>query len=107
MGKVRKLSIGEDNIQTNGKNQDIKELNGSGMEVTKNGAGTSLANKAAVPFDPSIEPLLKENPRRFVIFPIQYLDIWQMYKKVSAVNQMFYYLYYTKCGSGDVKVFFW
>merc|ERR1712035_11655 len=27
------------------------------------------------------EPLLKENPRRFVIFPIQYHDIWQMYKK--------------------------
>lgn len=37
-----------------------------------------------VPFDPSIEPLLKENPRRFVIFPIQYHDIWQMYKKVSG-----------------------
>lgn len=34
------------------------------------------------PFDPSIEPLLMDNPRRFVIFPIQYPDIWQMYKKV-------------------------
>lgn len=30
------------------------------------------------------EPLLKENPRRFVIFPIQYHDIWQMYKKAEA-----------------------
>lgn len=30
------------------------------------------------------EPLLKENPRRFVIFPIQYSDIWQMYKKAEA-----------------------
>lgn len=74
------MSIGDD-IQLNGKGQDLKELNG--VEVNKNGAGTSLANKAPVPFDPSIEPLLKENPRRFVIFPIQYLDIWQMYKKVS------------------------
>lgn len=36
------------------------------------------------PFDPSIEPLLRENPRRFVIFPIQYHDIWQMYKKAEA-----------------------
>lgn len=35
-------------------------------------------------FDTSIEPLLKENPRRFVIFPIQYHDIWQMYKKAEA-----------------------
>ncbi|XP_034080776.1 ribonucleoside-diphosphate reductase subunit M2 isoform X3 [Gymnodraco acuticeps] len=30
------------------------------------------------------EPLLKENPRRFVVFPIQYHDIWQMYKKAEA-----------------------
>ena len=28
--------------------------------------------------------LLKENPRRFVIFPIQYPDIFQMYKKALA-----------------------
>ncbi|XP_015920583.2 ribonucleoside-diphosphate reductase subunit M2 [Parasteatoda tepidariorum] len=30
------------------------------------------------------EPLLRENPRRFVIFPIEYQDIWQMYKKAEA-----------------------
>uniref|UniRef100_A0AAZ1XKX3 Uncharacterized protein n=1 Tax=Oreochromis aureus TaxID=47969 RepID=A0AAZ1XKX3_OREAU len=30
------------------------------------------------------EPLLKENPHRFVIFPIKYHDIWQMYKKAEA-----------------------
>ncbi|KAJ0061114.1 hypothetical protein NL108_007853 [Boleophthalmus pectinirostris] len=30
------------------------------------------------------EPLLKENPRRFVIFPIHYHDIWTMYKKAEA-----------------------
>ncbi|KAH9499812.1 Ribonucleoside-diphosphate reductase subunit M2 [Bulinus truncatus] len=30
------------------------------------------------------EPLLKENPGRFVLFPIQYHDIWQMYKKAEA-----------------------
>jgi len=26
------------------------------------------------------EPLLKENPNRFVLFPIKYNDIWVMYK---------------------------
>ena len=31
-----------------------------------------------------VEPLLKENSRRFVILPIQYGDIWQMYKKAEA-----------------------
>jgi ribonucleotide reductase beta subunit family protein with ferritin-like domain len=30
------------------------------------------------------EPLLKDNPSRFVLFPIQYGDIWQMYKKHEA-----------------------
>ncbi|KAM4771720.1 ribonucleoside-diphosphate reductase subunit M2-like [Rhinophrynus dorsalis] len=30
------------------------------------------------------EPLLRDNPRRFVILPIQYHDIWQMYKKAEA-----------------------
>nr|XP_054772697.1 ribonucleoside-diphosphate reductase subunit M2 B-like [Lytechinus pictus] len=30
------------------------------------------------------EPLLRENARRFVIFPIQYHDIWQFYKKAEA-----------------------
>ncbi|NXA05122.1 RIR2 reductase, partial [Sapayoa aenigma] len=37
-----------------------------------------------VPRGPEEEPLLRENPRRFVIFPIQYHDIWQMYKKAEA-----------------------
>ncbi len=32
----------------------------------------------------SSEPLLKENIHRFVMFPIQYDDIWQMYKKAEA-----------------------
>ena len=32
----------------------------------------------------SNEPLLAENPQRFVILPIQYNDIWQMYKKAQA-----------------------
>jgi ribonucleoside-diphosphate reductase subunit M2 len=30
------------------------------------------------------EPLLEANPHRFVLFPIQYQDIWQMYKKAEA-----------------------
>ncbi len=35
-------------------------------------------------YDVSEEPLLKENPRRFVIFPIKYHDIWQFYKKAEG-----------------------
>lgn len=50
-----------------------------------------MINRLFVVFQPTVtksstseEPLLKENPRRFVIFPIQYHDIWQMYKKAEA-----------------------
>lgn len=28
--------------------------------------------------------MLQENPRRFVIFPIQHPDIWKMYKQAQA-----------------------
>jgi len=34
--------------------------------------------------DPQTEPLLKDNPSRFVIFPIQFDDIFAMYKKAVA-----------------------
>ena len=30
------------------------------------------------------EPLLKENPQRFVLFPLQYKEIWKMYKQQVA-----------------------
>ncbi|CAG9825083.1 unnamed protein product [Phaedon cochleariae] len=35
-------------------------------------------------FDPELEPLLRENPKRFVVFPIQYPDIWAKYKEAEA-----------------------
>jgi len=31
-----------------------------------------------------LEPLLKPNPGRFVIFPIKHQDIWMFYKKAEA-----------------------
>ena len=30
------------------------------------------------------EPILKENPNRFVLFPIEHNDIWEFYKKAEA-----------------------
>lgn len=40
--------------------------------------------KRVVSWNRQDEPLLRDNPRRFVIFPIQYHDIWQFYKKAEA-----------------------
>ena len=46
----------------------------------------SSAQKMAYTLHPDDvdEPLLQENPDRFVIFPIEHPDIWEMYKKAEA-----------------------
>jgi len=31
-----------------------------------------------------MEPLLAENPNRFVLFPIQNPEVWEFYKKAEA-----------------------
>ena len=30
------------------------------------------------------EPILADNPERFVLFPVKYNDVWEMYKKAEA-----------------------
>lgn len=52
-------------------------------EVSKTSKSTG-SKESTTTFDPQLEPLLKENPGRFVVFPIQWPDIWQMYKKAEA-----------------------
>ncbi|KAK9888544.1 hypothetical protein WA026_000791 [Henosepilachna vigintioctopunctata] len=44
----------------------------------------SLKNEEEKPFDPELEPLLRENSKRFVIFPIEYPQIWAKYKEAEA-----------------------
>ncbi|XP_061098047.1 ribonucleoside-diphosphate reductase subunit M2 isoform X1 [Conger conger] len=47
-------------------------------------AETEVTSKDSKKASVQDEPLLRDNPRRFVIFPIKYHDIWQMYKKAEA-----------------------
>ena len=37
-----------------------------------------------MPGENNIEPLLSEEEKRYVIFPIKYPEIWKMYKKAEA-----------------------
>ncbi|XP_053323202.1 ribonucleoside-diphosphate reductase subunit M2 B [Spea bombifrons] len=46
--------------------------------------GTASVKNAANGCHDEDEPFLRQNPRRFVIFPIQYPDIWRMYKQAQA-----------------------
>lgn len=74
--------------EANVPNKQIKLKGMDDVNSTKNAQEDSntgaIAHRApSYTFDPSKEPLLRDNPRRFVVFPIEYPDIWQMYKKVS------------------------
>merc|ERR1712004_195735 len=58
----------------------------SNLTVTdrENQGQQQVKAKKEVKTNVSEEPLLKENPQRFVILPIKYDDIWKMYKKAMA-----------------------
>ena len=83
LNNVRKMSIGNEDSDLTKSSRQYQQME-QDSNSNNHTAVTTLADKPAVSFDPSIEPLLRENPRRFVIFPIQYHDIWQMYKKAEA-----------------------
>merc|ERR1711942_472393 len=70
---VARLSLGDDK-----ENSSVVKM--KGKEALSENSKKIEANKLAK----EKEPLLMENPRRFVILPIQYGDIWQMYKKAEA-----------------------
>lgn len=62
------------------------------MKMSKDEASGSefsaIKTTPTMEFDPQLEPLLRDNPRRFVVFPIQYKDIWDMYKQVSYTKNI-------------------
>merc|ERR1711957_1099330 len=58
-------------------------LDPSAMAVNLSTAPTSEITKQYCKLEES-DPLLMENPRRFVMFPIQYPEVWEMYKKHEA-----------------------
>jgi len=71
---IENLPISLSDTKENEQQQQTKQ--------TKIGKKDITHSDMAVDF--SQEPLLKDNPNRFVILPIQYDDIWGMYKKAQA-----------------------
>ncbi|KAI1393428.1 small subunit of ribonucleotide reductase [Hypoxylon trugodes] len=54
------------------------------IEVQKQEIKTEPAVAETIKPEEADEPILQENPQRFVLFPIKYHEIWQMYKKHEA-----------------------
>ena len=63
-------------------NLSLTNKENAGITVAKKQVKDITKSDMTVNFNE--EPLLKDNPNRFVILPIQYDDIWRMYKKAQA-----------------------
>jgi ribonucleoside-diphosphate reductase subunit M2 len=79
----------ENDISTNLKKMKVTDENKVQKkkvlgEVTNIPKSPAKTNKKEEKPKTEVEPLLQDNPRRFVILPIQYNDIWKMYKKAEA-----------------------
>ena len=72
LSSIENLSINKENA---GVVKNVKNV----KKVVKDITETKMVSREV-----SKEPLLAENPKRFVILPIQYNDIWMMYKKAQA-----------------------
>merc|ERR1712195_63009 len=62
---------------------DLDGLPGCAHQTVAKSAPISRVSAQYVELEKS-DPLLMENPRRFVMFPIQYPQVWEMYKKHEA-----------------------
>lgn len=87
--KNENISTQIDNITLKDKENTPPSLNSTRILASKTARkifsdDSVVKSKSAQKDNIQNEPLLKDNPRRFVIFPIQYHDIWQMYKKAEA-----------------------
>ena len=47
----------------------------------------ALAATLGLPSDLA-EPILQENKKRFVLFPLKYPEVWEMYKKAEVSSRM-------------------
>lgn len=82
---IKKLSfepVNKENIPLNAVAVDNLDLKKSVVDIIKmEEKPVAVSTTKAMEAD---EPLLQENPHRFVLFPIRYHEVWQMYKKAQA-----------------------
>ncbi|THH33590.1 hypothetical protein EUX98_g551 [Antrodiella citrinella] len=77
----KKRSVSPASVSSDAKDEDVFKL-----KVVKEPTLEELQKRFVgdVTLPENQEPLLMESKRRFVLFPIQYHEIWQMYKKAEA-----------------------
>merc|ERR1712144_104656 len=85
---AKKLNFGAANKENEPLNTDAPvfediEVKKPVVEDVKKAEIQAMVAKGFKP-EEADEPLLRENAKRFVLFPIKYNEIWQMYKKAEA-----------------------
>ncbi|KAL2271899.1 hypothetical protein VTJ83DRAFT_1270 [Remersonia thermophila] len=86
---VKKLDFSKSNKENAPFDADLATLEAE-MDATHQKSAVTKKEEPTPAVAPTIkpeeadEPLLQENPQRFVLFPIKYHEIWQMYKKAEA-----------------------
>lgn len=85
-GAAKKLDFGATDKENRPFDKDLAKLEAEIDAQHNANYKASEAKKIAPTLKPeeANEPLLTENPQRFVLFPIKYHEIWQMYKKAEA-----------------------
>ncbi|KAI0887363.1 small subunit of ribonucleotide reductase [Annulohypoxylon maeteangense] len=79
---MKKLDLGKENAPFDASVDAIaNEIESQKVIATKE---EKPAVAETITSEEADEPILQENPQRFVLFPIKYHEIWQMYKKHEA-----------------------
>ncbi|PHH61049.1 hypothetical protein CDD81_817 [Ophiocordyceps australis] len=88
---VKKLDLGSSNKENQPLCEDslsplARQVDDSHKPIANKEEADSKSEVAPSNKSPDLEdePLLQENPQRFVLFPIKYHEIWQMYKQAEA-----------------------
>lgn len=87
-GKLGKVTISDENKDPSSpiissSKSGVKQLASPPAEIDQGSLATSSPNRPKRNYIED-EPLLRENPNRFVVFPIKFPDVWQFYKKAEA-----------------------
>ncbi|KAI1096404.1 small subunit of ribonucleotide reductase [Rostrohypoxylon terebratum] len=79
---MKKLDFGKENAPFDANTDAVAdEIESQKAIATKD---VKVAVAETIKPEEADEPILQENPQRFVLFPIKYHEIWQMYKKHEA-----------------------
>jgi ribonucleoside-diphosphate reductase beta chain len=80
----KSISSNPNHMNNEQHNHGTESVNDVSSDVQQPGEG-QMAIDAMLPENTAVvEPILEDNPNRFVLFPIQHDDIWNFYKKSEA-----------------------